>query len=106
MSTDKKEPSQIIRVGGREFRLYKYYEELCEDYIIDYPDLKRNPEYTDEGRPFNLAVEESCGYGESGDPEDPDPGFCSGCIYFYQEAPPNDAIGVCMCDARKLANDR
>lgn len=105
MHSHRKEPDKIIRAGGKEFLLYKYYEEMCGDYIIEYPDFKQNPEYTAEGMPFELAVEESCEYGQSGDAENPDPGFCIGCVHFSREPPPNDAIGVCVCESLRRKSE-
>jgi len=94
----KKKPDEIIKVGGRIFNLFKYYDESLGEELLNFPDFNEGPEYTDEGRPFKLAVQESCQYGrDDDDPEDPDPGDCGGCKYFRKEQP-YDPIGVCMCD--------
>ena len=95
---EKTAPGDIIRAGGREFRLQRVYDESSGEYLLDYPDFEENPEYTDDGRPFTLLVRESCRYVQSVDPNDPDPGNCGGCILFRWERAPNDAIGVCMCE--------
>lgn len=92
----QKQPWKILRVGGREFRIYREYDELVEHDVGIYPDFEANPEYTAEGRPFVTALQESCPHGYSGDERDPDPQDCSGCVWFYMESP-TDAIGVCMC---------
>jgi len=95
-----KKPVKIIRTGGREFRLYRYFDETIGEELINYPDFQKNPEHTVEGRPFVMAIQECCPMGKSNDPEDPNPGDCSGCVWLYLEAPA-DAIGVCMCDGLK-----
>lgn len=104
MGSKKKEPDKVIWAGGREFRLYRYYDASLGEELINYPDFQKNPEYTAEGRPFTLAVQEGCPHGDSGDQTDPDPGDCSGCMWFAQ-ASPGDAIGVCMCEARGRAKE-
>ena len=84
-------------VRGREFRLYKYYDESLGEELIRYPDFQEEPEYDDDGRPFVLAVQESCEYGmDDDDPDDDDPGDCNGCAWFFSEEP-HAPIGVCMC---------
>jgi len=94
----KNEPDRIVYTGGKEFRLYKYYDELSGDEILDYPNFQESPEYTSDGRPFTLAVQESCEYGrDDNDSNDPDPGDCGGCVWFHREAA-YDPIGVCMCE--------
>ena len=100
MNRKEKKPDKIIRAGGREFQLYKYRDEYDGKYILNYPDFQENPEYTDEGRPFVMAIQESCEYLEPTDPEYPDPGDCSGCVWCRMETP-MDAICVCMCESRK-----
>jgi len=93
------EPGRIIRAGGREFRLYTYKDESSGDELLNLPNFEESPEYTAAGRPFALAVQESCEYGkDDDDPNDPDPGDCGGCGWFQREAQ-FDPIGVCMCDA-------
>ena len=98
---EQKQPDKIVRVGGREFRIFREYDDLVEHDVLVYPDFEESPEYTGEGRPFCLAVQESCEYGRySGDPDDPDPGDCGCCVWFHREEP-FAAIGVCMCDSLK-----
>ena len=105
ISNERKEPDRIIRTGGREFRLYKYYDDALGEELINYPNFQENPEYTDDGRPFVLAIQERCSAGRSNDPKNPDPGDCSGCIWLYLEAP-TDTIGVCMCDAMQQKKEK
>ena len=97
-SGKKKEPDKVIRAGGREFRLYRYFDESLGEELINYPDFLKAPEFTDVGRPFVLAIQECCPAGESDDPENPDPGDCSGCVWLHLEEQA-DVIGVCMCEA-------
>jgi len=93
----KNEPDKIVYAGGREFRLYRYKDEFDGKYILDLPDFDENPEYTGEGRPFTLNVQDSCVYARSRDPAGNDPGDCGGCGWFHREEP-YAPIGVCMCD--------
>ena len=98
ISNERKEPDRIVRTGGCEFHLYKYYDDSLGEELINYPDFQENPEYTSDGRPFVLTIQECCPMGKSNDPKNPNPGDCSGCVWLCLEAPA-DAIGVCMCDA-------
>ena len=93
----RKKPDRIIRAGGREFRLYNEYDQVSEEYVLQYPDFNENPEYTAEGWPFAMAAQESCPEGDSGDLDNPDPYECNGCVWYRMDAP-DGAIGVCMCD--------
>ena len=94
-----KKPDLIIHAGGKEFQLYKYYDDSFKKDIINYPDFEETPEYTDDGRPFVLMVQEWCQHGKSADPDYPVPGICGDCDWCYLENPA-DPIGVCMCNAR------
>ena len=98
----KKEPDAIINVGGKEFRLYKYYDDATQQEILNYPDFDESPEYTEGGRPFRLAVQESCRYGKDDkDPANPDPGDCGGCSLFHRDEP-FAPIGICVCEELRL----
>ena len=97
----KEKPDYIINVGGREFQLYWYTDESSGELLLDLPNFLEDPIYTNEGRPFTLAVQESCNYGkDDDDPNDSDPGDCGGCGWFHREVP-LAPIGICMCDAMK-----
>ena len=93
-------PDKIIHTNGRTFHLFKYYDESLGEELIKYPDFRKTPEYTGEGRPFVMAAQECCPAGKSGDLENPNPGDCSGCVWLSLDMPA-DAIGVCMCDRMK-----
>lgn len=98
MRRKQKPPDGVIQAGGREFRLYKYFDKSLGEELLNLPNFQENPEYTAEGRPFALAVQESCEHGrDDNGPNNPDPGDCGGCVWFHREQPA--AIGVCMCDA-------
>jgi len=101
-SNEKRKPDKVICVAGREFYLYRYLDESSGEYIINYPNFSEAPEYTDEGRPFVLHMQEGCPLGKTEDPEDDDPlpRSCGDCAWFYMEAP-FVWIGVCMYDALK-----
>ena len=97
---EKREPDRICRAGGREFHLYKYFDEYFEEEMINYPNFDESPEYTVDGRPFVLGVQECCAHGKSGDPDNPNPWDCAGCIWLCLDNP-DEPIGVCMCDERR-----
>ena len=60
MSPEQKRPYKTYRVGGRSFPVYLEYDEQMEESYPAYPDFEQRPEYTDEGRPFATAGQESC----------------------------------------------
>jgi len=96
---DQRVPHEVFRVGGREFSTYQEYDETLDQYHIVYPDFEENPEYTDEGRPFATAGQESCAQGKPRVPGDAAPEDCGGCGWFYREVSPFDIIGICTSDA-------
>jgi len=100
VSIAKSKPDKIVKVGGREFKLYETIHKESGMLMITLPNFEENPEYTDDGRPFTLRVQDDCLYGKSTTSEEYD-GDCAGCVWFHL-AEPYDPIGVCMCDERKL----
>lgn len=83
------------------FTIYlEYDEQLKENYPV-YPDFTAHPEYTEEGRPFTTAEQESCTHCKPKTAGEPKPFDCGGCGWFYREQTPFDLIGVCMCEARR-----
>ena len=101
MRPKQKELYKVYRAGGREFPVYLEYDEQLDESYPAYPDFEERPEYTDEGRPFATAEQESCSHCKPEAPGKPTPGDCGGCGWFYRERTPCDPIGVCMCDARR-----
>ncbi len=99
MRPEQKEPYKVYRAGGREFPVYLEYDEQLDESYPAYPDFEEHPEYTGEGRPFATAEQESCPHCKPSVPEEPLPGDCGGCGWFYREQTPCDPIGVCMCEA-------
>ena len=93
-----KQPYKVIRAGGRSFPIFLEYDEQMQESYPTYPDFEECPEYTEEGRPFATAQQESCPYGKPKAPGEPPPGDCGGCGWFSRELTPYDPIGVCMCD--------
>lgn len=89
---------KIIRMCGHTFYLYRVYDEVERAYMLDYPNFEEQPVYAADGRPFTLSVQESCPEGKPYNPADAHPYDCNECVYFQSESP-NDAIGVCMCEA-------
>ena len=80
----QKQPHKIFRVGGKEFHLYKKYDDCLKETILDYPDFEETPEYTNEGRPFSTSAQESCPNANSRDPDSHDPSDCGGCMFFHR----------------------
>ncbi len=101
MSPEQKRPYKTYRVGGRSFPVYLEYDEQMEESYPAYPDFEQRPEYTDEGRPFATAGQESCPHCRPNAPGKPLPGDCGGCGWFLREQTPYDPIGICMSDARQ-----
>ena len=109
LAPEKKLPWKICRAGGREFEIYRKYDDFVGYEIGIYPDFRKHPEYTAEGRPFATAADDACLHGKPRAPEDDAAdgsrdryssyGDCGGCAYFYREETPWDIIGVCMCEA-------
>jgi len=98
---EQKQPGKICRVGGREFWIFREYDDLVENDVFIYPDFEEYPEFTDEGRPFVTAAQECCRHSKSADTEDSSPGGCGGCgdcVWFRRDETPYDMIGVCMND--------
>jgi hypothetical protein len=91
MPSEQNRLYKVFRAGGQSFPVYFEYDEC--------------PEYTDDGRPFATAEQESCPNAKSNAPGKPPPGDCGGCGWFFREETPYDPIGVCMCDARRSENE-
>jgi hypothetical protein len=96
---EQKRPYKICRVGGKVFPIYLEYDEQLKESYPAYPDFTEHPEYTDEGRPFATAEQDSCSHGRSKVAGEEQPSDCGGCNWFHRERTPYDPIGVCMCDA-------
>lgn len=95
----EQKPYKIYRAGGRCFPIYREYDEQLQESYPVYPDFEKNPAYTDDGRPFKTAEQESCPHRKPGVPGKPSPADCGGCGWFHREETPCDPIGICMCDA-------
>ena len=67
--------------------------------------LKKNPVYTDDGRPFVTAEQESCVHGKPKEKGKGPPVDCGSCGWLHREQTAYDLIGVCMCDARRCKNE-
>ncbi len=105
MDLEQKEPYKVYQAGGRKFPVYLEYDEHLDQSYPAYPDFEEHPEYSDEGRPFATAEQESCTHCKPNAPDRPLPGDCGGCGWFYREQTHYDPIGVCMCDARRRENE-
>lgn len=104
MRPEQKQPYRVLRAGGRFFPIYREYDEALGESFSAYPDFQEQPEYTEEGRPFATAEQESCAYSKPGAEGRPLPGDCGGCGWFLREETPYDPIGICMCDALRRKN--
>ena len=100
MEPEQKRLYKVFRIGGYSFPVYLEYDEQLDESYPAYPNFEECPEYTDDGRPFATAEQESCVHCTPNAPGRPPPGDCGGCGWFYREQTPCDAIGICMCDAR------
>jgi hypothetical protein len=103
MRFEGKHPYRICRVGGRQFPIYLEYDEQLKQSYPAYPDFEAHPEYTDDGRPFATAEQESCPHRKTKTPGDPPPYDCGGCGWFYRKEI-YELIGICMCDERRYEN--
>lgn len=86
---------KVLNVGGTEFPLYYgYYEEFernspSAEPIPIYPDFLKEPQYTQEGKPFVTKMQDACAVyrGTMYDTNE-----CGECIYFE---PGEELIGIC-----------
>jgi len=95
---DQKRPYRVCRAGGKMFTIYLEYDDRLKESYPVYPDFTEHPEYTDEGRPFATAEQESCPCCKPKIAGEPIPLDCGGCGWFFREQTPCDPIGVCMCN--------
>jgi len=106
MRFEKKQAYKIYRAGGKLFPVcLEFDEQLGESYPV-YPDFEMHPEFTDNGRPFATAGQESCPHCKPKSTENPSPSDCGCCGWFHREETPYDPIGVCMCDALRRADTK
>ena len=99
---EQRKPYKVCRVDGKAFIVYfEYDEQLKESYPV-YPDFTEHPEFTDEGRPFATAEQESCSQCKPKPSGEPKPFDCGGCGWFFREQTAYDPIGVCMCEAQRF----
>ena len=101
MAPEQKRPYRTYRAGDRSFPVYLEYDDQLDESYPAYPDFEERPEYTDEGRPFATAGQESCSHAKPSAPDKDPPGDCGGCGWFCREQTPYAPIGICMSDARR-----
>ena len=101
MERELKRLYKVFRAGGHTFPVYFEYDERLGESYPAYPDFQERPEYTEEGRPFATAEQESCPHCKPNVPGQSPPCDCGGCGWFYRGQTPYDPIGICMCDARR-----
>lgn len=93
-------------MGGHSFLVYREYDEQMGESYPAYPDFEASPQYTEEGRPFATAEQESCPYAQSKKPEENSPDDCGSCSWFFREHTPYDPIGICMCDMMRQKGEK
>ena len=105
MDSRQAKPSRIHHVGGRDFLIHQEFDDLLGQYIPVYPDFEENPEYTDDGKPFKLSLDEGCSSFQSAHKENSQLceqdaySDCGCCCFFYRGETPLDLIGICTCSA-------
>ena len=91
---------KTVQLYGASFELrYGYYEEFeraAGEPIPIYPDFRREPKYTPDGRHFVTQMQELCEHGASQFKE----GCCADCRY-YRDG--EELIGVCDCPENRRA---
>ena len=95
---------KTLAVFDRVFEIrYGYYEEFerdsknCEPVPI-YPDFRREPLYTKDGRMFVTKFQEICAYGSSRFKD----GCCADCPHYIQG---EEMIGVCNCAENRRVDE-
>ena len=85
---------RTVDIAGRIFHLYYgYYEEFEREHhepMPIYPDLIKNPEYTQEGIPIVTAMQDACPYYRG----TADGECCHECAHFLQG---EELFGLCGC---------
>ncbi len=93
---------KVIDVDNITFKItYGYYEESERDKVEPlpvFPDLKKRPIYTTDGKLIVTAIQEPC---EKYIPLNKvcSEGWCGDCIHYLSST---DEISVCGCTERKL----
>ena len=89
---------KVVRVRERDFVIrygyYAEYERARGEPVPIYPDFKKDPAYTKDGKPFVTQMQELCEYGDSKFRD----GCCVDCRYYRHG---DDLIGVCTCEHNK-----
>ena len=101
---EQKTPVTVCHVAGREFLIYREYDEQMQTHYLTYPDFFEAPVYAGDGRPFARSDYEDCAFYKAKAPDTP-LGECGDCLFFHREETPADVIGICMCDARRNENE-
>lgn len=95
-----------LSIGGNSFRiLYGYYEDFEREGHYNepmpiYPDLLKNPVFTQNGEPISTAIQDVCMH-YTGRPES-EGDSCSDCIHFKLH---EDLFGICSCPLRRKEPD-
>lgn len=91
-----------VVIAGKIFELYYgYYEEFEREYNAPmpiYPDLKKEPLYTDNGTPVVTAIQDACNHYQG----NPDGETCFECKYFLKQ---EELFGYCQCPHNKYKSN-
>ena len=90
---------KMLNAFGKTFEIrYGYYEDFEKstgEPIPIYPDFIKAPEYTDDGKLFVTAMQDSCQFARL---KTNGFGFCVDCVYYDSG---DDFIGTCLCEHNK-----
>ncbi len=96
---------KVVDIHGVEFTLYYGYYEECdrENPLVDpmpiYPDLKANPQHTDDGQMIVTRMQDACEHYDGKYTVDRE---CRSCKSFEKCA---EFFGICTCSKNKLSSD-
>ena len=96
---------KTVTVWGKTFELYYgYYDEIEKEGkytepIPIYPNLIKEPIYTDDGYPFATEMQDICSSFLGREGED----SCFACRHFEKG---DELIGICKCEKRKISSQR
>ena len=99
---------KVVTVFGQTFELkYGYYGEkdrqnpLCLPDVV-YPDLLKNPVYTEEGAPLVTVMQDACDCYKGDEPRTLDT-TCADCKFFRDG---EEWFGLCACAEKKQVGEK
>ncbi len=88
---------------GEVIEVPMYWDEHLQRYAEDYKGYCEQPDYTPEGRPILLTIEDACPQAEMVD-DDPVSIDCGSCRHYHQF--PGSLLGVCNHEKRRKKKRR